>query len=121
MLVSLIGIDNIAYVNNIWKSCHHSCALVAINILRPRQNGHHFPDDIFKCILMNGNVWILITISLTFVTKGQVNNIQVLVQAMAWHQIPIIWANADLIHWCIYAALGGDDLTSGLIISHNML
>ena len=22
----------------------------------------------------------------------------------------IIWANADPIHWCIYAALGGDEL-----------
>ena len=27
---------------------------------------------------------------------------------MAWRQI-IIWTNADLIHWCTYAALGGDD------------
>ena len=28
---------------------------------------------------------------------------------MAWHQA-IIWTNADLIHWRIYAALGGDEL-----------
>ena len=33
------------------------------------------------------NVWILIMISLKFVTKGQVNNIRVLVQVMAWCQI----------------------------------
>ena len=25
------------------------------NILRPRQNGRHFPDDIFKCIFLNEN------------------------------------------------------------------
>ena len=23
----------------------------------------------------------------------------------------IAWTNADLIHWCIYTALGGDELT----------
>ena len=27
-----------------------------INTLRPRQNSRHFPDDIFKCIFLNGNV-----------------------------------------------------------------
>ena len=26
-----------------------------INTLRPRQNGRHFPDDIFKCIFLNEN------------------------------------------------------------------
>ena len=28
----------------------------AINTLRPRQDGRHFPDDIFKCIFLNENV-----------------------------------------------------------------
>ena len=27
-------------------------------------------------------------------------------------QQAIIWTNADLIHWSIYAALGGDELRS---------
>ena len=26
------------------------------NTLRPRQNGRHFPDDIFNCIFLNENV-----------------------------------------------------------------
>ena len=26
------------------------------NTLRPRQNGRHFPDDIFKCIFLDENV-----------------------------------------------------------------
>ena len=38
-----------------------------VKILRPRQNGRHFPDDIFKCILLNENIWILIEVSLKFV------------------------------------------------------
>ena len=29
-----------------------------INTLRPRQNGRHFIDDIFKWIFLNANVWI---------------------------------------------------------------
>ena len=44
------------------------------NILRPRQNGRHFADDMFKCTFVNKNVWILIEISLTFVHKGSINN-----------------------------------------------
>ena len=38
-------------------------------------NGRHFPDDIFKCIFLNGNGLILIKTSLKFVLKGQINNI----------------------------------------------
>ena len=40
------------------------------NILRPRQNGRHFADDIFKCISLNGHVYISIEISLEFVPPG---------------------------------------------------
>ena len=38
-----------------------------------------FPDDIFKCIFLNENVWIVIKISLKFVLKGPMNNIPALV------------------------------------------
>ena len=54
--------------------------------LSPRQNGHNFPDDNFKCILFNKNVHISIDISLKFVTKSQINNISALVQMMAWRR-----------------------------------
>ena len=30
----------------------------AINTFRPRENGRHFADDIFKGIFLNENVWI---------------------------------------------------------------
>ena len=54
------------------------------NTLRPTQNGRCFPDDIFKCIFLNENVWILIKISPKFVPKDTINNIPVFVQLMAW-------------------------------------
>ena len=61
------------------------CFLVA-NTLRQKQNGRHFPDDIFKCIFLNEKVRISIMISLRFVSKGRINNIPALVQIMAWRQ-----------------------------------
>ena len=45
---------------------HITSAVEFFITLRPRQYGRHFPDDIFKCIFLNENVWILITISLIF-------------------------------------------------------
>ena len=57
-----------------------------INTLRPDQNGRHFPDDIFKCIFLNENVWISINITLKFVPSGPINNIPALVQITAWCQ-----------------------------------
>ena len=57
-----------------------------INTLRLRQNGRHFPDDIFKWIFLNENVWISIDISLKFVPRGPINNIPTLVQVMAWRR-----------------------------------
>ena len=57
----------------------------SLNTLRPRQNGP-FPDDIFKWIFLNENVWIPIKISLKFVPKGPINNITAMVQIMAWRR-----------------------------------
>ena len=54
--------------------------------MRPRQNGHHFADDIFECIFMNENVWLSLRISLKFVRKVRINNTVVLVQIMAWRR-----------------------------------
>ena len=65
---------------HIWFAYNH------VNTLRPRQNGRHFPDDIFKCIFLNENVWITIKISLKFVPKFPINDIPALVQIMAWRR-----------------------------------
>ena len=57
-----------------------------LNTLRPRQHGRHFPDDIFRCIFLNENIWIAINISLSFVPKGPIDTIPALVQIMAWRR-----------------------------------
>ena len=61
-------------------------ASLCINTLRPRQDGRHFADDIFKCIFLNKNVWMPIKISLKFLPKGPINNIPAMVQIMAWRR-----------------------------------
>ena len=70
------------------SKCSKKSAIVhvSLNTFRPRQDGQHCPDDIFKCIFLNENVSILIKISLKFVRKGPINNIPALVQIMAWHR-----------------------------------
>ena len=55
---------------------HFLHALVYFNTLRPRQNGCHFADDIFKCIFLNENIWTLIKISLKFVPRVPLTVIQ---------------------------------------------
>ena len=53
------------------------------NILRPRQNGCHFPDNILKCIFFNENVWIAIKISLKSLANDPIKINPTLVQIMA--------------------------------------
>ena len=69
-----------------WYQNHGLHRKYTFNTLRPRQDGRHFPDDIFKCIFLNEDVWIPIKISLKFVPKGPINNIPALVQIMAWRR-----------------------------------
>ena len=68
--------------------------VLALNTLRPRQNGRHFVDDTFRGIFLNENVRIFIKISLKFVPKGPINNNPALVQIMApTRRQAIIWTN----------------------------
>ena len=72
-----------------WKLIHPDNQLPGIkwwNTLRQRQDGRHFPDDDFKRIFLNENVWISIDISLKFIPKGPIDNIPALVQIMAWRR-----------------------------------
>ena len=43
--------------------------------LRPRQNYRHFADDVFKFILLNGNIWMSLMNSLKSVPKVWNNDI----------------------------------------------
>ena len=56
----------------------HICVirLQWVSTLRPRHNGHHYLDDIFKCILFYENVWI-------FIFKSNWQYVSI-VQIMAW-------------------------------------
>ena len=84
-----------------------------LNTSRPIQNGRHFPDDTFKCLFLNGNIWINIDIPMYFVPKGQINNIPALFQMMAWRRLDDKRLSEPMLvvllaH--IYAVLVGDEL-----------
>ena len=89
--------------------------------MRQRQDGWHFPDDIFKYIFFNENVWIPIPILLKFVPRSPINNKAALVQIMAWHWTgnkslpePMMTQFTD-----IYVALGGDELNKTKMLQFN--
>ena len=68
-----------------WKARTHLASIVSsFNTLRLGQNGRHFADNTFKCIVLIENVRISMNISLKIVPKAPINNIPSLVQIMAW-------------------------------------
>ena len=85
--------------------------MVFFNTLRPRQNGRHFPDDIFKWIFLNENVWISINISSKCVSRGPINNIPTLVQWLGADQATSRYLNQWWLEYRrIYASLGLNEL-----------
>ena len=70
-IISHVGLSECSHAT--W--CTSFMIAQSLNSLSRRENGHHFPDDIFKWILLNENVWILIGISLQFVPRCVINNI----------------------------------------------
>ena len=85
----------------------------AFTTLRPRQNGRHFPDDVFKIFFLKEYVWFPIAISLKFVPEGPFNNIPILVQTMVWRRPGDKSLSAPMLinlltH--IYAPLGPNEL-----------
>ena len=80
-------------IRSTWISIPHNGLWLLLGLhywfiytLRTKQNGCHFPDDIFKCILLNENAWISVKISLMFVPKGPINTILALFQIMSWRR-----------------------------------
>ena len=53
-----------------------------VNTWRPEYSHSHFADDIFKCILLNENIWIALEISVRFVPKVRINKFLALFQIM---------------------------------------
>ena len=99
--------------------------LHCFNLSPPGQNGHHFTNNIFSCIVVHKKFCILIKISLKFVSKGLIDKNPAFgsdIGLSPFRYQAIIWTNADPINWCIYAALGGDELMhlsyQSLALSH---
>ena len=75
----------------------------------PRQNGHHFADDIFKCLFVNEKSCIFIQISLKFFAKALIDNKANIGSGTGlapFRRQAIIWTKYALICWRIYASFG---------------
>ena len=85
----LLGWSQLSNPSNLpyfYRISHSQRNTVPFNTLRLKQNGRHFTDDIFKCILLNENVLISMKISLKFVPQGPINNTPALILIMAWRR-----------------------------------
>ena len=78
---------------HLWSGLHTQITCTCINTLRPKQNGRHFANDIFKYIFLNENVKILIKISPSFVLNGPINNIGPDIGLAPTRRQAIIWTN----------------------------
>ena len=90
----------------------------AFNILRPRQDGQHLADDIFKCICVNGEVAVTTKMYWISVYKGPFNSHPAVVQMMACCRTGdkiIILTNGGLVHWRLYAPFGLNELIEGFL------
>ena len=59
---------------DIWSIARTCTIHHVVNSFSPGQNGRHFADDVFRCILVNEEFGILIKISLKFVPKCPIDN-----------------------------------------------
>ena len=87
-----------------------------VDTLRPRQNFSDFADDTFKCILLNGNIWMSIKFSFKFVPKGLIDNVAALFQIMALRRPATShylnqWC---LVYWHIFESLSVNELKISL-------
>ena len=60
--------------------CHWWLCLFKFHWVSTLNPDHHLADDIFKCIFLNENIWILIWISVKFVPMDSIDNKSALVQ-----------------------------------------
>ena len=82
-------------------------------LIAPGQNGRYFAEDICICIFVNEKCCMLIrnTVVCSLWSNWQLPSIGLDKGLGPNRRQAIIWTSADPIHWRIYAAPGGDELS----------
>ena len=73
MLFPMGSVNSYNAMHGVFRSNRKITRLIPLTNLPLHKNGHHFADDIFRCIFINEKC-ILIEISLKFVPKGPIGN-----------------------------------------------
>ena len=78
-------------ISSLPKGCFSSDLILShvsrvFNPLKPRQNGRHFINDIFKVIFLHENSCIWFQISMPYIRKGPINNQSSLAPKMNWRR-----------------------------------
>ena len=100
-----------------WKKMNKT--LNSFNRLKPRQNGCHFADDIFKFIFLNGNVLILLQIDWSLLLGVQLTLFK---HWFRWWLGAVQTASHCLNQWwlvwrCLFVSLGLNELINTLKVS----
>ena len=71
-----------------WQTMRSTTTLTSCNIiLRPRQNGRHFADDILNAFSWMKTIFYFDSNILKFVPRGPAHDKSSLVQVTAWHRL----------------------------------
>ena len=95
------------------------------NTLSPRKNEHYFADITLRCILLDGNCCILLSILLNFAPGSPIDSKSALDQIITWHRTDykaLFKPNTGLIHLSIIGL--GEVITPKLLkkkLWHNAL
>ena len=84
----------LAFYDQIYSMSHKiyirfGCAFMVATpsvLIEAEESNRHFADDIFKCIFVNENIWIVNKIPLNCIPWGSIDNSSVLVQIMTWRR-----------------------------------
>ena len=100
-----------------FKQFNHKVQYLYFNWSPPGQNGHHPADIISDAFswMKSFVLWLKFHWSLFLTVQLTITQYWFRYSLVPNRQQAVIWTNADLIHWHIYAALGGDE-TSKLVI-----
>ena len=95
-------------IDALQNTCCNKCTLTGVLLITsfitlwPRQDGGHFAYDIFECIFLDQNFWILNNISFKYVPSGPIDNMASLDQSfptlhLSYYRVKVFFNNRPIV------------------------